>query len=123
MYDQCVIALGYDPDMEGQSEEVEDLVEFLEYEGSELRDELQEFEDGTHAIWAPFKEMLSSDDPDAVAMRYRGAKTQKRMDQHRQAQRELLEKTLVGLDGDPIFLVGVDGDDVNGDIEDDDDDD
>jgi hypothetical protein len=89
MYDQCVIALGYDPDMEGQSEKVEDLIEFLDYEGCELRDELQEFEDGTHATWAPFKEMLSSNDPDAVVLRYRGAQVIEKMKQSRRDMQRL----------------------------------
>ncbi len=83
MYDQCVIALGYDPVGKGLSEEAACLIEFLESECTYLRDGLQEHENGTHDLWAPFKEMLSADDPEAVAMRYRGAKVVERMQQRR----------------------------------------
>ncbi|SVC11054.1 uncharacterized protein METZ01_LOCUS263908, partial [marine metagenome] len=95
MYDQCVIALGYDPVGKGLSEGAAYLIEFLESECTYLRDGLQEHEDGTHDLWAPFKEMLESDDPDAVIERYKGeeylqrARYRERMRAHMLAARLL----------------------------------
>ncbi len=80
MYEQCITALG---DVAPGTCTSVAMTKFLTEECNRLRDDLQELEDGTHELWAPFKEMLSSDDPEAVAMRYRGAKVVERMQQRR----------------------------------------
>ena len=51
MYDQCLIALGYDPDMGGRNEEIEDMIFFLETERDRVRTELKDLEDGTHELF------------------------------------------------------------------------
>ena len=51
MYDQCLIALGHDPDMGGRNEEIEDMIFFLETERDRVRTELKDLEDGTHELF------------------------------------------------------------------------
>tara|TARA_B110001454_G_scaffold202848_1_gene210242 strand:- start:2834 stop:3088 length:255 start_codon:yes stop_codon:yes gene_type:complete len=51
MYDQCIIALGVDPEMAGRNEEIDAMVDFLEEERSRLRSELKDLEDGTHELF------------------------------------------------------------------------
>jgi|GEM_PF-6647215 len=69
MYDQCVIALGHDPEMAGRNEEIDAMIDFLEEERNRLRSELKDLENGTHELFAPFKAFLESNDPDAAAIR------------------------------------------------------
>jgi hypothetical protein len=51
MYDQCVIALGRDPEMAGRNEEIDAMVDFLEEERNRVRIELKDLEDGSHELF------------------------------------------------------------------------
>ena len=51
MYDQCVIALGHDPEKAGRNEEMDAMVDFLEEERNRVRIELKDLEDGSHELF------------------------------------------------------------------------
>lgn len=89
MYDRCILALR---DAEPSDENLMDVIKFLKEERDRLYYELQEIEDGTHSTWAPFREMLESDDPNAVALRYRGAETLRRVEHARRIRNEAAKK-------------------------------
>ena len=69
MFDQCIIALGHTVDDAVSTEWTDGMIEFLEDERNRLRTELEQLEDGTHELFAPFKAFIESDDPDAKALR------------------------------------------------------
>ena len=99
MYEQCITALS---DVAPGTCTSVAMTKFLTEECNRLRDDLQELEDGTHELWAPLKEMLSSDDPEAVAMRYRGAKVVEKMDQR---QRDMQRWSDIARQAGPAFPI------------------